>query len=538
MVLDHCLLISGSLQKQYCPPIDSSLFSAIVSDYDLSNTASVDGLRAILEILKESAFAEESAAFDPSGSSGLQDDQSSHGSSDRAQSWHGDVASLTTEDTEVTERAQALDSVDFNGHNMYSNGADSGRLQYEVNLEGMSAEEKLKALQEMFPGARDFDINYTLKKSGNNFGKAVEELLNQAFLDEEGVPRKKGIEAFTEPAINGRGRKARKKQKLLVRRTSSTPASTDEQSSYSPSPLSRWDRGKEDVDFIAQRTFISPKIIASTYHKNGASLPSTIAALCASTDPETLFNPYLSDTDPSVLEAHAAELSVDFQRLPYTQLKVLVNLTHPSTASAHEFARAVTSQTSSNASAAIIPQYLLRPPSPTDSVSTSSSSFTPLPFPSSTAAALAMTRAHAFTQAQSAYRKSKSKPLMGGAASYYSSVSRDASASLRRHEAGAAEELVTNQSRVGEVDLHGMNVKDAVGIARNRVESWWERGGREWARQGKVMGSGLRVITGAGRHSEGGREKLGPAVGKMLHSEGWKVEVGDGVIEVVGRQRR
>lgn len=127
---------------------------------------------------------------------------------------------------------------------------------------------------------------------------------------------------------------------------------------------------------------------------------------------------------------------------------------------------------------------------------------------------------------------------MGGAASYYSSVGRDASASLRRHEAAAADALVTIQSKPGEVDLHGVTVKDAVSIARARVENWWEQQGREWARQGKVMGGGLRVITGAGRHSEGGRGRLGPAVGGMLVREGWKVEVGNGVVEVVGRARK
>lgn len=498
---------------------------------------SIGELRSTLEILKESALAEENAAFDPSGSSGLQDEHSSHGSSDRARSWHGDFASSTTEDTEITGIGQALDSIDIYGHDRKTNHPDTGREYHETSLGGLPAEEKLQLLKEMFPGARDFDISYTFKKSGNNFGSSVEELLNQAFLEEEGH-RKKGIEAFTESAVNGRGRRKKKKQKQLLRRTSSTPGPTDDQSSYSPSPLSRWDRGKEDVDFIAQRTFLSPKIIASTYHKNGASLPATIAALCASTDPETLVNPYLSDTAPSLLRVHAAELSVDFQRLPYPQLKALISLTHPSTASAHELARALSSQASSSASIAIIPQYLPRPASPIESTPSTPSSNNSTPLPSSTAAAFATSRSNAFAQASSACRLSKSKPLMGGAASYYSSVGRDASASLRRHKAAEADALVTSQSSLGDVDLHGVNVKDAVSIARERVGSWWEKEARERARQGRVMGGGLRVITGVGRHSEDRRGKLGPAVGRMLHSEGWKVEIGEGVIEVVGRQRR
>ena len=98
---------------------------------------------------------------------------------------------------------------------------------------------------------------------------------------------------------------------------------------------------------------------------------------------------------------------------------------------------------------------------------------------------------------------------------------------------------MATQSSGSECDLHGVSVKDGVRIARDRVEAWWEGGGREWARAGKVQGGGgYRVVTGVGRHSEGGKGRLGPAVGGMLVREGWKVEVGEGVLVVRGRVRR
>lgn len=512
-----------------------------MSDYDLSNSVSLNELRATLDILRDGALVEEIANFDPSGTSGMQDGESSPESSERAQSWHGDATSIATEETELTGLSQGLGSVVLtSNHN--PEAVDLEREQYEAGLEELAFADKVTVLKEMFPNAKDFDISYTLKKARNNFGKTVEELLNQAFLEGEDLGgglglKKKGVEAFTEPAINGRGRRARKKQKQLLRRTSSTPASTTEDYNENHASRSRWDRAKEDVDFIGQRVYVSPQLITSAYHKNGASLPATIAAVCASVDQDFASNPFFAEASPSVLEAHVRELAIDFPYLPYPQLTALIALTHPSTASAHELARALTSDSSST-SARILPQYLSRPPSPTCTPTSSSSVNSSLPFPHSTANTLAIARSNAFTQAQFAYRKSKSKPLIGGAAAYYSSVGRDASASLRRHEAFAADALITSQSKPGEVDLHGVTVKDAVNIARAKVESWWEREGREWARQGKVMGGSLRVITGAGRHSEGGRGKLGPAVGGMLVREGWKVEVGDGVIEVVGRARK
>jgi hypothetical protein len=52
------------------------------------------------------------------------------------------------------------------------------------------------------------------------------------------------------------------------------------------------------------------------------------------------------------------------------------------------------------------------------------------------------------------------------------------------------------------------------------------------------VGEGYRIVTGLGRHSEGGRGKIGPAVLKTLMSEGWKVEVGTGELRVTGLARR
>ena len=488
-------------------------------------------------------MSEENGAFDPSASSGIQDDASSRTSSDRARSWHGDIASEVTEDTDISGVSQALGSVNINGNPRVvgSDMIDHGKLEHVSPLENLSSEEKTSLLQEMFPNAKIFDISYTLKKVCFDFGKAVEELLNKAFLAEEGGTelKGKGIDAFAAPAVNARERRAMRKKRQLLRRISSTPGSQAGETSDSPSPLSRWDRAKEDVDFIAQRTYLSPQVIASTYHKSGASLSSTIAALCDSTGFDPTSNPYVSEDHLPTIEDHTAELSVDFPTLSFTKLTALIRLTHPSTGSAHELAHALYSLPSLTSPPNIIPQYLPRIPSPEAASSPKhTASYSPSPLPSSTATAFAAARSTAFEQAQSAYQKSKSKPLMAGAASYYGSVGRDASVSLRRYEAAAADALVAHQSRSGEVDLHGVNVKDAVRISRERAESWWEREGMEWARAGKALGQGLKIITGAGHHSAGGRARLGPAIGKMLVGEGWKIEVGEGMLVVVGRARK
>ena len=318
-----------------------------------------------------------------------------------------------TDVTELSALSQATGAVDL-GSDL--DGMDSLSKADWAELQALTPSAKAQLLKEMFHSATDFDIIHILKKVDNDFEKAVDELLNQAYFRDEDLENgessiRKGIEAFAEPAVGAQGRRGRKKKKQSQRRTSSTPV-----------PL--------------------------------------------------------------------------------------------------------------------IPQYLPRDVSPdTPDISVASSmSAAPLQLPR--ASALLVTRSNAFGQAQAAHRKSKSIPLMGGAASYYSSVARDAHAALRRHESARANEIVARQSKRGEVDLHGVSVSDATRITKAEVEQWWQREGQEWSREGKVMVGGLRIITGVGRHSDGGRGKLGPAVKAMLQREEWKIEEGEGVFEVVGRVRR
>lgn len=501
----------------------------------------MEELRATLSVVKEGATLEETRTFDPSGSSAQHETSSAGDSLERASSWHGFAL---TEDTELTESSRHPLSTAESNLAQQRIEDDLGALSVRARegADDFSEAEKLGFLEEMFPTVKGFDRAFTLRKVGGNFDKAVEELLNQAFLAGEGAGDKlsqsnRGIEGFAqvESSQTRRGRKANRKRQQQRRRTSSTPVMED-QGSVVSSVRSRWDQAKGDVDFLAERTHLPRKTISSIYHESGAFLPSTIIALCAHPD-SVACNSFLSSTPHDLLEAHASELAMDFPTLSRSHAEGLVRMTHPSTASAHELAKAMLLPSrSSTSSIAIVPQYMPRPPSPPSANATTSSK---LPLPVDTATNLATARSKAFSQASSAYRKSKSKPLMGGAAAYYSSVGRDAAAALVQHEAAVADALVAAQSRPDEIDLHGVNVKDAVRITRTKVQAWWDDGATEWARHGKVQGhGGFRVVTGVGRHSSGGKSRLGPAVGAMLVREGWKVEVGDGVVMVKGRVRK
>ena len=155
--------------------------------------------------------------------------------------------------------------------------------------------------------------------------------------------------------------------------------------------------------------------------------------------------------------------------------------------------------------------------------------------------AYALARTAAFSKANAAHRKAKSDRLMGGAAAYYGQVGRDYAALSSSASADAADALVASQSTPAQLDLHGVDVLNAIRIAQDRVEAWWNGlgesrvNGRIGAEDRQI---GYRIVVGLGRHSEGGKGKLGPAVTKMLKQEGWKVEPAGAVIVVKGPMKR
>lgn len=500
-----------------------------------------------MDALKETAAAEEIADFDPSGSSGPLADTSTsaHDASERAQSWNGEVASRS-EETEITSMSHSLASLGLE-HGSSSSEADYGEGilsdHYDINLERLDMASKQAVLYEMFPNVKEFTINYTLQKSGQIFGRAVEDLLNQVFFAEERGTNggegmlTKGVDGFSEQVVSTRNRKGKSRKRKLVRngrRASSTPAPFADEDEEGR--LSAWEAANKDVEFICQRTGLATQTVSSHYHKNGASLQGTVHALLDINSKES--PPITSDN--FIMKKHAGELGEEFPVISGPHLDALIRLTHPSTASAHELAKVLISKPNSNSPNGGI--EIVRKYAPIDlthanipsAIKRTSAQNLGLDISAATtlAAANTVARQTAFTQASAAYRKSKSDPLMGAVAGYYSSVGREHDANAKKYSAAAADALVNSQSSRQELDLHGVSVKDAVRISRERVTAWWVAlGDTSVAGASKT---GFRIVTGVGRHSEGGKGRLGPAVGRMLVREGWKIEIGEGVLVITG----
>lgn len=79
------------------------------------------------------------------------------------------------------------------------------------------------------------------------------------------------------------------------------------------------------------------------------------------------------------------------------------------------------------------------------------------------------------------------------------------------------------------VDLHGLNISEAITVARESVDDWWNDA------SGSSRKS-LVIITGRGNHSKNQVGVIGPAVQKDLEQSGWNIRRSPGNITITGRR--
>lgn len=495
--------------------------------------------------LKQAAAAEQFTDFDPSGSSGdaVRSSPSKQGSDDaesNAETW-----TTQTTVTDCTSLSSDLATLSLGG-GPGSSSEESLNGGYFRDTEGFDTPTKELVLAETFPTLRPDLVAYTLKKCAGDFEKATDELLNHVYFEDERAspdeetPATKGIDAFSEEyhvPQRGRKGKGKRRQKNTSFYNHSSASGSGSDLPATP-PTNRWAEGGRDVEFLSSRTKLPSKAVASLYHKNGASLPGTIIAVIN----KDIASHEKEEPDAALVQP-AIELTAEFPNVDLEYAIALIRLTAPSTANAHELAKALTMYPrtpTSRGGVAVIPRYA--PVNLSEASTPDSQRLSSLP-PAAivpTAASLTAARNVAFTQASSAYRKGKSNPLMKAAAGYYSQVGRDYNANLQAMNESDADALVASQSTPTLLDLHGVSVHNATRIAKAKTQAWWDGLGEQRIPGGgrRGVGEGYTIVTGLGRHSEGGRAKLGPAVVRALVREGWKVEVGSGELAVMGIARR
>lgn len=535
--------------------MDSALFAAIASDFDLTSAAALEKLCATLDIIRESAIEQEDLPFDPSGTAtsaviesiDVEGARVSGRSSGSSPNGGGTLASPT----DATGLTSPL--LSYDGDSQSASSRERSRAGYTVTSDGSiefsgaSFGENVRELAVIFHSLSRLDIEQSLRKAGNDPTKALDVLLNLAMIDgaqeatgEDSIIVPKGIEGFSEDHNDigrqkGRKKKSKNKKHWLEASGTSSGASTP----------NKWETGKADIEYMCSRASkLSREKITSAYHANGMKLPAAIGAIASSNAPKDISE---IDDDPVML-TQLSELTGSFPYLTPTTLVGLLRVTDNMPSAATDLANMMTRRPSLSAVSDMI-KFTAAPLNLEDDEETPCSRgrkeetiSSGLDYEGAQAAAQSHFAAGstAYQQASQAARRARSSPLYGGASAYYRERGQEHRALAMQQLAVASNHLVDRQSTNCDLDLHGVTVPIALRIVRERVAAWWDslgdtkhvRGG------GKHVHGGFKIVTGVGNHSQDGTSRLGPAVSKMLMQGGWRVEVGRGSLVVTGVARR
>nr|POE49116.1 smr domain-containing protein [Quercus suber] len=561
MTLDSLPATAARLEQDYCPPLDPALLSAILSDYDLSSAEDVRAATQILDELKESAGWEEQTDFDPSGTGAQSayadvDTDAAASKEERHAASNPEASASSSPATDLTSVSNDMSYLSL-GESAEEDEEKDAMAGHARDLETLDQDTKVSLLQDVFGDLVSlYTIKHTLNKCGGRWQMAMEELLSHVYLNgteysEDGTKiSSKGVDGFSEDKVYKRVPKAKGKNQRSKRTTRLSSFPTSPTTTAAIPASNRWKSASEDIEFISSRTRIASATVHSLYYEHNASVSRTIAALLKMSMEESK---HVVTDDTAVMKS-AQALGREYPSVTPEYLAAIIRLTHPSTSAAHELAEALTARPKMTSSGVIqvIPRYapIMLNDDNTSPGNLHSKTHSPTALLSSThldphisayqASAYNSARLAALSQARAAHRKAKSNHLMGGAAAYYGELGREYAAMSSNASAAAADSLAASQSSSNHVDLHGVDVLNAVRIAQARIHAWWVDLGENRV-NGRVgaadRSSGFRVIVGLGRHSEGGRGKLGPAVSKMLRQDGWKFENAGGVIVVSGRAR-
>ncbi|KAI3071750.1 hypothetical protein CBS147339_7056 [Penicillium roqueforti] len=538
------------LESTYCPPIDPALFVAIVSDFDLAIPTQVEQLRDTLNLLNASAVEQADLPFDPTGTTNLRN-------SDVSGSLGGESSDDAPSDFTSWPSLESLDqdNGDSNSASRHAEKLKGSKLAY--TFLGMSTADKAQNLISMFPSITRLEAERILEDCHDNLSRSMDVLLNLAFIEETQIAREvpqetpkeaaqggqfstpKSIDGFQANENQNGSKKSRKKKKQQQQQRRIELASQ----AMNNTSANKWEAGKKDIEFLSSRaSALQREKIASTYHENSMSLGATIRVLAQIHGPKDIQE---IEDDP-VLITQVGELSHKYPGINATTLTGLVRISSNQISAADELAEKLARRPDLTCISNIISfvsspialdeEENVAPAQQADSASDF------MEFDEAAAAANShfAARSVALAQASQAARRARSNPLYGGASAYYRDVGNEQRQLAMRHLATASDRLVARQSSQYDLDLHGVTVVNAVRIARERVQAWWDGlGDQKYVRGGgQSSHGGFNIVCGVGHHSLDRKSHIGPAVWNMLLKEGWRVELNRGSMLVTGVNRR
>lgn len=424
--------------------------------------------------------------------------------------------------------------------------------------------DKIDSLQKMFPELGMYTLKRVLSSAQGDVDRAIDELLNRVFLDgdEEGG-KTKGVDAFDgELGLNWGGKKGKRRGRSKNWNGNgggSASSVLDENLPGDNAAESRWAAMSREVDYLAGCLGLEREKVLSAYHCHSGSIGRTIVALLEEYGEGGSQDPTHLDELHDLVARFGATVETDHldkllslcgenKTALFRLAEILSRNTPPkrhslgassptpfspstSTSSPSQSKKASRRATSTvNTDWTVVGTSSRRLPMSARATNIPRSPTSPLIYASTYASA----RDEAFAKASAAHKKSRSDRLMSGATAVYSEQGHEYNNKAREYSDIAAEALVDQNSSGDTLDLHGVTVKQAIKISRERTTQWWVRESTNRERRRRGEGKAFRVVTGYGKHSTDGKPRLLPAVSKMLIREGWDIQVQGGQILVWG----
>ncbi|KAK9376603.1 uncharacterized protein V1513DRAFT_253848 [Lipomyces chichibuensis] len=125
-------------------------------------------------------------------------------------------------------------------------------------------------------------------------------------------------------------------------------------------------------------------------------------------------------------------------------------------------------------------------------------------------------------------RRRNNKNFHASASAHYRVAANELVNDVKYYRLEYARALVTETGSQYCIDFHGIGVREANIICREKLDEWWEKTTEQKPRPL------FKIITGVGNHSAKGKARILPFLIQSLGGEGWMFYVGHGYIAVYG----
>lgn len=143
-------------------------------------------------------------------------------------------------------------------------------------------------------------------------------------------------------------------------------------------------------------------------------------------------------------------------------------------------------------------------------------------------------QAESYAKAREAYRKSKSNPLFRSVAGVYAEQAQVHSAEKHVALESHFHNVVASQTTSHSIDLHTLPLAFAMQAASEKLHKWWTQEQSRISQGGRAKPFPLKIISGAGRHSNANIPKIKNGIRKKLTEEKWKFTEHESFFMVLG----